>query len=127
MFIGTLVIAATAWEIREASRKPSGGITCQPYFSCRLAITVIRLAFPVRSPVSFMVPWTCITPASTAARVLATAQPVSLWQWMPRSTPIWLAALTTSPIQLGNMPPLVSHRMTTSAPASAAVRTTSRA
>lgn len=99
----------------------------QPYFNCRLASTVTRSALPVRSPWPFIVPCTCIAPASTAASVLATAHPVSLWQWMPSSTPMPAAALTISPIHAGSMPPLVSHSTTTSAPASAAVRTTSSA
>ena len=55
-----------------------------------------------------------MAPASTAAKVLATAQPVSLWQWIPSGTPISAASLTTSPTQVG-MPPLVSQRTTTSA------------
>ena len=127
LFIGTFVTPAIAWLIRVASASEAGGSSGQPYFSCRLATTVIRFALPVRSPCPFIVPWTCTTPASTAARVFATAQPVSLWQWMPRSTPTWAAADTMSAIHDGSMPPLVSHRTTTSAPASAAVRTTSSA
>ena len=42
-----------------------------------------RSALPVRSPYPLSVPCTWTTPASTAASELATAQPVSLWQWMP--------------------------------------------
>ena len=34
-----------------------------------------------------MVPCTWVAPASTAASELATAQPVSLWQWMPEPAP----------------------------------------
>ena len=68
-----------------------------------------------------------MAPASTAARVLATAQPVSLWAWMPRLTPTSVAAVTISPTHGGSIPPLVSQSTTTSAPASAAVRTASSA
>ena len=68
-----------------------------------------------------------MAPASTAASVLATAQPVSLWQWMPSWAPVVPAAPTISPTQGGSIPPLVSQRTTTSAPASAAVCTTSSA
>ena len=35
-----------------------------------------------------MVPWTCVAPASTAAMELATAQPPSLWAWMPSRAPV---------------------------------------
>ncbi len=75
-----------------------------------------------------MQPCTWVAPASTAASVLATAQPVSLWQWMP--TRVWVEVMTsctTSETQLGSMPPLVSHSASTSAPAPYAVRSTSRA
>ena len=59
--------------------------------------------------------------------MLATAQPVSLWAWMPSWAPVVVAAPTISLTQGGSMPPLVSHSTTTSAPASAAVCTTSSA
>ena len=51
----------------------------------------VRLALPVRSPSPLSVPWTCRAPARTAAIELATAQPVSSWQWMPivTSSPTW--------------------------------------
>ena len=42
-----------------------------------------RSALPGRSPYPLAVHWKCGTPASTAAMVLATAQEVSFWQWMP--------------------------------------------
>ena len=122
-----MVTPEIAWLSRVASRRAASGTTDQPYLSCRFAIRVMMLALPVRSPWPFTVPWMCITPASTAAMVFATAQPVSLWQWTPRSTPIAPAAVTTSPICEGSMPPLVSHSTTTSAPASAATRTHSSA
>jgi len=73
-----------------------------------------------------MVPWMCRAPASTAARVLATAQPVSLWACMPSGTPIEPMSVTISPTQFGSMPPLVSQRTTVRAPASAATWTTLR-
>ena len=43
----------------------------------------VRLALPVRSPRPLSVPCTWRAPARTAAIELATAQPVSSWQWMP--------------------------------------------
>ena len=46
-----------------------------------------RFALPVRSPKPFIVPWTWVAPASTAASEFATAQPPSLWQWMPTRRP----------------------------------------
>ena len=83
---------------------------------------------PVRSPYPLSVPCTCVAPAATAARVFAIAHPVSLWQWMPTRTPVVVStSSTTSPTQLGSMPPLVSHSAITSAPASYAVRSTSSA
>ncbi len=73
-------------------------------------------------------PCTWVTPAATAVSVFATAQAVSSWQWMPSRAPVAGAtAATTSPSSLGSIPPLVSQSATTSAPASAATRTTSRA
>ena len=36
---------------------------------------------PARSPMPLIVHSTCPAPASTAARLLATAMPRSLWQW----------------------------------------------
>lgn len=67
-------------------------------------------------------------PASTAATVLATAQAVSFWQWMPSSsgpTPSRavrsaMAAVTWE----GSIPPLVSQSTIRSAPAASAVSTT---
>ena len=87
---------------------------------------------PVRSPYPLSVPCTWVAPASTADSVFATAQPVSLWQWIPT---LWsaeapvdsLTSWTTSPTQSGSMPPFVSQSAATSAPASKAVRSTSRA
>ena len=82
----------------------------------------------MRSPYPLIVPCTWLAPASTAASVLATAQPVSLWQWMPTRTPVVsMTSLTTSETHGGSIPPLVSQSAITSAPASYAVRSTSRA
>ena len=41
-------------------------------------ITETKLALPHLSPSPFIVPWTCLTPALTAARELATARDVVL-------------------------------------------------
>ncbi len=66
-----------------------------------------------------MQPWTWVAPASMAASEFATAQPLSLWAWMPTRTPVVsITSWTTSETQSGSIPPLVSHRATTSAPAS---------
>ena len=68
-----------------------------------------------------MVPWTCLTPFSTATMVLATASSQSLWQWIPSGTfNSALARATAAPISPGNPPPLVSHRTIQSAPPSLA-------
>ncbi len=85
---------------------------------------VMRFALPVRSPMPFIVPCTCVAPASTAIRLLATAQPPSSWQWMPIATPGSAPAtsVTAAWIWLGSDGPLVSHRTRRSAPASAAAR-----
>ena len=124
----TLVTSLIACAIRLISRMPWPASTVRPFFSCRPATTLNRLALPARSPYPLAVPWTCVTPASTATRVLATPHAVSSWQWMPsRDFVASATALTTSPSSFGIMPPLVSHRATRSAPASAAVLTTSSA
>ena len=125
---GKLVTSATACAIRVASLSRPCGSTRRSSLSSRLATTETRSALPVRSPYPLMVPCTWVAPASTAARVLATAQPVSLWQWMPTRTPVdSTTSLTTSPTQPGSIPPLVSHSAITEAPASYAVRSTSSA
>ena len=50
-------------------------------------MTVSRSVLPTRSPNPFTVPCTWVTPARTAASEFATAQPESLWQWMPSCWP----------------------------------------
>ena len=80
---------------------------------------VVRLALPVRSPRPLSVPCTWRAPARTAAIELATAQPVSSWQWMPTMTsaPTWsCTAPTISSISWGSDPPLVSQSTTWVAP-----------
>ena len=79
----TLVTSLIACAIRLISARPVSGRTWRPFFSCRPATTLNRLALPARSPYPFAVPCTWVTPASTATRVLATPQAVSSWQWMP--------------------------------------------
>ena len=63
---------------------------------------VVRLALPVRSPSPLSVPCTWPAPASTAAIELATAQPVSSWQWMPTvtSAPKWACTAPTISLDL---------------------------
>src|SRR5690606_18130652 len=90
-----------------------------PSLSWRLGITVVRLVLPVRSPSPLSVPWTWRAPARTAASELATAHPVSSWQWIPTVTspPTWATTWATiSPTSSGNEPPLVSHSTTWLAP-----------
>jgi len=124
----TLVTSLIACAIRLISWRPFPGRTWRPFFSCSPATTLNRLALPARSPYPFAVPCTWLTPASTATSVLATPQAVSSWQWMPRRAPVAACtAVTVSPSSFGIMPPLVSHSAITSAPAWAAVLTTSSA
>ena len=74
-------------------------------------------------------PWTWRAPALTAARELATAFSVSLWQWMPSRSPGMVS--TTSPTMrstsAGKVPPLVSQSTIQRAPASSAALRQSRA
>ena len=75
-----------------------------------------------------MHPWTWVTPACTATSELATAHPVSLWQWIPS----WASVLartsaTARPTVSGRDPPLVSQRTNASAPSSWAAASTERA
>src|SRR3569833_3214226 len=121
----TFVTSDTAWATRVSS--PSRMPRSCTRLSSRYPPTVNRLAFPLRSPYPLAHPCTCVTPARTAASVLATAQPLSSWQWMPRRAPDSATAAPTSASSSGSIPPLVSHSAITSAPASAAVRTTSTA
>ncbi len=120
-----LTTSAMACEMRVISASAPSGSTVMPYLSSRAATTGKRLALPTRSPYPLAVHWTWVAPASTAARVLATAHPVSSWAWMPSRAPVSAMTVeTTAWIWAGSMPPLVSQRMTTSAPASYAARTT---
>ena len=80
--------SAIACAMRVDSWSRCGSRSGRPFFSWRLATTVSRSALPVRSPYPLTVPCTWVAPASTAAIELATAQPVSLWQWMPIRAPV---------------------------------------
>ncbi len=85
---------------------------------------VTRFALPVRSPTPFIVPWTCVAPASTAASEFATPTPQSSWQWMPTgwpSSPAHTPAVASA-IWPGRDEPFVSHRTTRSAPPATAAR-----
>ena len=88
-------------------------------------MTVSRSVLPTRSPMPFTVPCTLVAPARTAASVLATAHPESLWQWMPKAAfgKAPAVAATTASTSKGSAPPLVSQRSTESAPASTAAPT----
>ena len=84
-----------------------------------------RLALPQRSPQPFIVACTCVAPASTPASELATPHSASLWQWIPSRTAPASAArasVVASVTWWGSDEPFVSHSVTVSAPASAAVR-----
>ena len=71
-----------AWASRVASRSRSGATTSWPALSWRFETTVRMSALPVRSPYPFTVPCTWLAGLDGGERV-GTAQPVSLWQWMP--------------------------------------------
>src|SRR3546814_6117228 len=60
------------------------GITSWRTFSA-IAISSTA-ALPARSPMPLIVDSTCRAPAVTAASVLATARPRSLWQWVENTT-----------------------------------------
>ena len=75
---GTFVTSAIACAIRNDSASLPAGSRSIARLSSRLATIASRSALPVRSPYPLIVPWTCVTPASTAAIVFATAQPASL-------------------------------------------------
>ncbi len=63
----------------------------------RAMTTSSKAAFPARSPIPLMHPSTCRMPALTAARLLATAIPRSLWQWTLRVTLSTLGTLALMP------------------------------
>src|SRR3990167_1875724 len=90
-------------------------------FKTRLGINEHKFALPHLSPSPFIVPWTCRTPALTAARVLATASSQSLCVCIPKGI---LILLMTFPVILsisfGKQPPLVSQSTMVSAPESCA-------
>ena len=92
-------------------------------------MTVVRLQLPVRSPSPLIVPCTWRAPARTAAIELATAQPVSSWQWMPMiaSSPKWrCTSATIASTSYGSEPPLVSHSTRWLAPFTTAASSTRR-
>ena len=108
------------------SRFPSGRQR-NPIFNSRFGITVVRFVLPVRSPRPFNVPCTWRTPAITAAMLLATAQPVSSWQWIPSVASLPTNAftfVTISATSCGSEPPLVSHITKCVAPFITAASTT---
>ena len=119
------------WWLTEVSStsRPSGS-TSKPIFSWRLGITVVRFVLPVRSPRPFMHPWTWRTPDRTAAMALATAHPVSSWQWMARVTSSRKWAFTVATMastSWGSEPPLVSHSTRWLAPLTTAASRARRA
>src|SRR3972149_1882890 len=80
------------------------------FFKTRLGINEHKFALPHLSPSPLIVPCTCLTPALTAARVLATASSQSLCVCMPRGVFILLTTLQVIlSISCGKQPPLVSQ------------------
>ncbi len=123
-----LAISLTARDSSVSLARFSSGTQRRSIFSCSAGMIEIRLAFPQRSPQPLIVPCTCVQPASTAASALATARSPSLWVWIPRRVgTVALTTPTTSAMKLGRLPPLVSHSVIQSAPASAAARTAASA
>src|SRR5207302_1141780 len=78
----TLVTSLIAWAIRLISARPASGRTPRPFFSCRPATTLNRLALPARSPYPFVVPCTWVPRASNRTRVLGLPQARSALQWL---------------------------------------------
>ena len=80
---------------------------------------VTRFALPVRSPTPFIVPWTCVAPASTAASELATphAAVVVAVDADRAAAERGDDLAVASAIWSGSDEPFVSHRTTRSAPA----------
>ena len=90
------------------------------FFKKKVGIKDIKFALPHLSPSPFIVPWTCLTPACTATKLLATAFSVSLWAWIPRFFPgiCFVTSSTILETSWGNVPPLVSHNTIHLAPLS---------
>ena len=82
------MISESNWLV--GYRRSSTSECVQGNLSLRTSIAAAissKAAFPARSPMPLMVHSTCCAPAATAARVLATAKPRSLWQWDESVTP----------------------------------------
>ena len=94
-----------------------------------MGISVIRSAFPQRSPRPLIVPCICLAPALIAAKLFATARPISLWQCIPifASGIYSFVLLTISKISSVNVPPFVSHKIIHLAPPSKAALTQAKA
>ena len=84
----------------------------QSFLKKKVGIRDIRLAFPHLSPKPFIVPCTCLTPAWTATKLLATAFSVSLCAWMPKFFPgiCFVTSSTILDTSWGKVPPFVSQR-----------------
>ena len=79
MFTSSAMWCATG--VRRSRR--SAGMVRMLSFRDRLGMAAERSVLPARSPYPLMQPCTWVTPACTATSELATAQPASLWQWIP--------------------------------------------
>ena len=93
-----------------------------PIFSCKLAITEIRLTLPQRSPKPLIVPCTWVAPISTAGqrvghRQLAVVVAVNAQRRLDRPGSL---ARAHREYRLAVDPPLVSQRTIQSAPPSCA-------
>ena len=84
-------------------------------------MTAVKSQLPVRSPIPFIVPCTCMAPASSEANALANANPESSWVCMPIAAfTADIAARVQAATSSGSDPPFVSHKTMREAPASAA-------
>ena len=93
------------------------GIVSIPIFNVKFGIAAHKSAFPARSPYPLMHPWTWVAPASTAAKLFATAHPLSLWKWTPSTHEVLArTSETTWDAPAGSIPPFVSHSTSASAP-----------
>ena len=87
-----------------------------PFFNSKLAITEHRLAFPHRSPMPLIVPWTWIAPAWTAINELATLPPHHCRHGCLTAQNSSCGFRQRSPRYPWHRSPLVSHNTIRSAP-----------
>ena len=90
----------------------NSNFSLKSFFRNKDGIKDIKFALPHLSPSPLMVPWICLTPAWTAAKLFATAFSVSLWAWIPKFSPgiCFVISDTILDTSCGRVPPLVSHK-----------------